>query len=119
MHTRTLNVLTGLAAVLGLGEFISALIIKVEAYPDSFPEAAVAFGFFFLLAVWLLRSRRVTAGTVFVGILCLFEVVSFPGWTRHNALDWVFQIGFAVISLAGLITVIAVLVGGRRSRVTA
>jgi hypothetical protein len=115
MHTRIRNILTALAVLLGLGEFASAVIIKVEAYPDSFPAAAVAFGCLFLVGAWLLRGSRVTAGTVMVGILCLFEVVSFPGWTRHNALDWSTQIGFVVVSLAGLVTAIAVLVSSRRS----
>lgn len=120
MHTRILNVLTALAVFLGFGEFASAVIIKVEAYPDSFPAAAVVFGCLFLVGAWLLRGSRVTAGTVLVGILFLFEVVSFPGWTRHNALDWTSQIGFAVVSLAGLVTAIALLVSNRRSlRVTA
>jgi hypothetical protein len=115
MHTRIRNILTALAVFLGFGEFASAVIIKVEAYPDSFPAAAVVFGCLFLVGARLLRGSRVTAGTVLVGVLCLFEVVSFPGWTRHNALDWTTQIGFAVVSLAGLVTAIAVLVSSRRS----
>ena len=120
MHTRKLNILTGLAVFLGLAEFVSAVIIKVEAYPDSLPAGAVLFGCLFLVSAWLLRSGRATAGTVVVGILCLFEVIGFPGWTRHNALDWASQIAMAVVSLAGLIAAVTVLVSGRRSlRVTA
>ena len=44
-----------------------------------------------------LRARYST------GVLCLFEVVSFSGWARHSALDWIYQTTFAVVSLAGLI----------------
>jgi hypothetical protein len=89
MHGRKVTVLTSLAGVLALGEFGSAVIIWLEKYPDSLPAAVVVFGLFFLLGAWLLRSGRVTAGTIFVGLLCLFEVVSFPGWTRRGVLDWV------------------------------
>ena len=77
------------------------------------------FGVFFLLATWLLRSGRVTAGAIFVGVLCLFEVVSFSGWARHNALDWIYQTTFALVSLAGLIAAIAVLASRLRHRAAA
>ena len=109
MNGRKLTVLTTIAGVLALGEFGSAVMIWQENYPDSIPAAGVVFGVFFLLATWLLRSGRVTAGAIFAGILCLFEVVSFPGWTRHNALDWTYQTTLALVSLAGLIGAIAVL----------
>lgn len=119
MNGRKLTVLTAITGVLALGEFGSAVIILLENYPGSFWPAAVAFGVFFVLATWLLRSGRVTAGAVLAGLLCLFEVVSFAGWTRHNPLDWVYQITFALLSLAGLITVIAVLADRIRHRATA
>jgi hypothetical protein len=115
MHTGIRNILTALAVFLGVGEFASAVIIKVEAYPDSLPAGAAVFGCLFILGAGLLRGGRVTAGAVLVGILCLFEVVSFAGWSRHNALDWTTQIGIGVVSLAGLATAIAVLVSNRRS----
>jgi len=119
MNGRKLTVLSAITGILALGEFGSAVIIWLENYPGSFWPAAVAFGVFFLLAAWLLRSGRVVAGAVFAGVLCLFEVVSFAGWTRHNTLDWVYQITFALVSLAGLITVIAVLAGRIRQRAAA
>jgi hypothetical protein len=46
---------------------------------------------------WLLRSGRVTAGTIFVGLLCLVEVAGVPTYTRHNAGDWVFQMRTRVL----------------------
>jgi hypothetical protein len=115
MNGRKLTVLTTIAGILALGEFGSAVIIWQENYPGSQPWAAVVFGVF-LLATWLLYSGRVTAGAIFAGVLCLFEVVSFSGWTRHNALDWVYGTTFALVSLAGLITVIAVLASRLRHR---
>jgi hypothetical protein len=109
MNGRKLTILTAIAGILALGEFGSAVIIWLEKYPGSLPWAAVVFGAFFVLAAWLLRSRRVAVGSVFAGVLCLFEVVSFSGWTRHNLLDWVYQTTFALVSLAGLVAAIAVL----------
>jgi hypothetical protein len=119
MNGRKLSVLIAITGALALGEFGSAVIIWLENYPGSFWPAAVVFGGLFLLAVWLLRSGRVTAGAVFAGVLCLFEVVSFAGWTRHNALDWVYQAIFALLSVAGLIAVIAVLADRIRHRAAA
>ena len=119
MNGRKLTVLTAITGVLAVGEFGSAVIIWLENYPGSLWPAAVAFGVLFLLATWLLRSGRVTAGAVLAGLLCLFEVVSFAGWTRHNALDWVYQATFALLSAAGLIAVITVLAGRIRHRAAA
>jgi hypothetical protein len=119
MNGRKLTVLTTIAGILALGEFGSAVMIWLEKYPGGLPWAAVVFGVFFLLATWLLRSGRVTAGTIFTGILCLFEVLSFSGWTRHSTLDWVYQATFAVASLAGLIGAIAMLASRLRHRAAA
>jgi hypothetical protein len=114
-----LTVLTVIAGVLALGEFGSAVIIWLEKYPGSLPLGGAAFGVFFLLATWLLRSGRIVAGPIVTGILCLFEVVSFPGFARHNALDWIYQTAFAVVSLAGLIGAIVVLASRLRDRAAA
>lgn len=115
MNGRKLGVLTAIAGALALGEFGSAVIIGLGQDPwgSSF---AVLFGVFFLLAAWLLRSGRGTAGAVFAGVLCLFEVIEFPSWHKHDTLDWVYQSVFAVVALAGLIAVIAVLVARFRRR---
>jgi hypothetical protein len=115
MHIPMKKTLTALAVVLAIGEFASAVIIAVENYRGSFAGGGVLFGVLFLVGAWLVRSRYVTAGTVFVGVLCLFEVVVYPGLARHDALDWVFGTGFAVVALAGLATAIALLVTRRRS----
>ncbi len=119
MNNRKLTILSAITGALALGEFGSAVIIWLEKYPGSFPAGGVLFGILFLVGTGLLRSRRVTAGTIFVGILCLFEVVSFSGFTRHSALDWIYQTGFAVVSLAGLIAAIAVLAGRLRHKAAA
>jgi hypothetical protein len=119
VNGRTLTVLTAITGALAVGEFGSAVIIWLENYPGSFWPAAIVFGGLFLLAAWLLRSGRVTAGAVLAGLLCLFEVVSFAGWTRHNALDWVYQTIFALLSVAGLIAGIAVLAARIRHRAAA
>ena len=119
MNGRKLTVLTTIAGVLAVGEFASSVMIWKENYPGSFPLAAVVFGVFFLIAAWLLRSGRVTAGAIVTGVLCLFEVVSFPGWQKHGALDWTYDTAFAVVALAGLIAAITVLAGRLRRRAAA
>jgi hypothetical protein len=108
VNTPKLAVLTALSGALALGEFGSAVIIGLgnDPWGSSF---AVLFGGFFLLATWLLRSGRVSAGAIFTGILCLFEVIEFPSWHKHDVLDWVYQSAVALVALAGLIAVIAVL----------
>jgi hypothetical protein len=85
------------------------VIIWRENYPDSQPWFAVAFGVLFLVAVWLIRGGRAPAGAALAGALFLFEVVSFPSWQKHGTVDWVVDSVFAVLSLAGLLSAIAVL----------
>ena len=118
MHNRNARTLTLLAAALAIGEFASAVIIATENYRDSIPAFAVVFGVLFAVGVWVLRSGRVTAGSVIVGLLCLFQVVTFPSWQRHSAFDWAFQTSYAVVALAGLIAAIVVFAARRRSSAT-
>jgi hypothetical protein len=119
MNGRMLTVLTTIAGILAVGEFASSIMIWQENYPGSLPLAAAVFGVFFLIATWLLRSGRVRAGAVFTGLLCLFEVISFPGWQKHGALDWSTDTLFALVSLVGLIAAITVLAARLRRRATA
>jgi hypothetical protein len=118
MNTRELTFLTALAGTLALAEFGSAVIIGLGKDPwgSSF---AVLFGGFFLLATWLLRSGRVGAGAILAGLLCLFEVIEFPSWHKHDVLDWVYQSAVALVALAGLIAAIAVLAARLRRRAVA
>ena len=90
-----------------------------EATDGAGQGAAVVFGVFFLIAAWLLRSGRVRAGAIVAGVLCLFEVVSYPGWQKHGALDWTYDTAFGVVALAGLIGAITVLAGRLRRRAAA
>ncbi len=121
MNTRELTVLTAIAGILALGEFASAIQIGLgEDGPNrSGWPFGVAFGVFFLIVAWLLRRGRITAGAVFVGILCLFEILSYPSWYKHSALTWTYDTVFAVVALAGLIGAITVLAGRLRHRVAA
>ena len=121
MNTRKLTVLTAIAGILALGEFVSAIQIGLgEDGPDrSGWPFGVAFGVFFLVVAWLLRSGRITAGAVFAGILCLFEILSYPSWYKHSALNWTYDTAFAVVALAGLIGAIVVLAGRVRHRAAA
>jgi hypothetical protein len=119
MNGRALKVLTVIAGILALGEFGDSIMIWKENYPGSLPMAAVVFGVFFVMAAWLLRSGRVAAGAIFAGLLCLFEVVAVPGFTRHHVWDWITQITFGLVSLAGLIAAIVVLAARLRRRAAA
>ncbi|HEY3529439.1 MAG TPA: hypothetical protein VGK78_09830 [Nocardioides sp.] len=119
MSNRLVPRLIILTLVMAIGEFASSVIIAVENYADAQPEFAVAFGGLFLAAWWLLRSGRVTAGGSLAGALCLFELVSYPGWPKPTAFDRVGDTIYAVIALATLATVIAVFVSRRRVRTSA
>ena len=118
MNGRKLTVLTALAGVLTVGEFGSAVEIALGKDPWG-AGFAVVFGVFFGLATWLLRHGRVTAGAVFTGLLCLFEIVEFPSWHKHGALDWGTDTAFAVVSLATLIAAIVVLAARLRRKAVA
>ena len=112
MNNRTL---VALAGILGLGEFVSAVIIWNEHYPDAQPWFAVVFGALFLIGMALVRSGRVAGGAIFVGLLCLFELITFPSWTRRSALDWAYQLSYGALALACFATAITVLVSRQRS----
>jgi hypothetical protein len=118
MNSRMLTIATALTALLALGEFGSAVIIGLGKDPWG-AGFSVVFGGLFLLATWLLRSGRITAGAIFVGVLCLFEIIEYPSWHKHGTLDWTYDSAFAVLSLAGLMGVIIVLGERRRHRAAA
>ncbi len=121
MSSRKLTALAVITAVLAVAEFASAISIGLGGDgPDrsGWPFAAV-FGVLFVIACWLLRAGRVVAGAVFAGVLCLFEILNFPGWPKHGALDWTTDTAVATVSLAGLIGVIVVLAARLRHRAAA
>ncbi|MDX6309082.1 MAG: hypothetical protein QOI06_2128 [Nocardioidaceae bacterium] len=108
--------LAALALVLGIGEFASSIVIWRENYADSVPAFAVLFGVLFLLAAWLVYKAYVIAGAAFVGALCLFEVASFPSWTKHGVLDWSIAIVFVVVCVVEIGLAVAALVSRLASR---
>ena len=119
MNGRMLTVLTAIAGILALGEFASSIVIWQDHLPGGLPLGVAVLAVFFVIAAWLLRSGRVRTGAIVAGILCLFEVINFPGWPRHGALEWTSDMAFALVSLAGLITAIVVLAGRLRRGATA
>lgn len=108
--------LGAIAIVLGIGEFASSIVIWRENYPGSVPEFAVLFGILFMLAAWLVYNAHVVAGAAFVGVLCLFEVASFPSWTKHGAFDWSTDIVFVIVSVIELALAVAAIVTRLASR---
>jgi hypothetical protein len=111
MNNRTLATLAG---VLGVGKLANAVIIWRENYPDAQPWFAVVFAGLFFIGMALARAGRIAGGATLVGLLCVAELVGFPGWTRHNTLDWIFQVSDAAVTLAALVTAIAVFVSRQR-----
>jgi hypothetical protein len=51
--------------------------------------------------------------------LCLVEVLTYPSWYKHSALNWAYETAFAVVALAGLIGAITVLAGRLRRQAAA
>jgi hypothetical protein len=117
MSQRIFRTLIALGSALAVGELVSAVIIWREAYADAAPVAAALFAIPFVVATILLVSRRVVAGAVVAGLFSLFEVVQFPGWTRHSLLDPIYQSAYATLAIALLITSVAVIVARRRAMV--
>ena len=108
MHTRPISrttdrrgLLTAIAAVLGVGEFADSFFI-------SFWEAAAVFCVLFLAGAFWMRRGGVGA-PVLIGLLCAFEIQSFPSWQRGGVADWTSQIAFLVVSIAGVLVTLAVL----------
>jgi hypothetical protein len=121
MNASKLTTLTAIAGLLAVGEFCSTVIIalgKAGSDTAGWPFAVV-FGVLFLVAAWLLRSRRIITGAVLAGVLCLFEILNYPGWYKHGALDWTVDTTVVIVALAGLIGVIVVLADRFRRRAAA
>jgi hypothetical protein len=118
MNSRKLTVLTALTAFLGLAELADSVAIGLGKDPAG-AGFGVAFGVFFLVAAWLLRSRRVTSGAVFSAVLCVFELIEFPSWPKSSVVEWIVQSAFAVLAMAGLITGIVVLAARLRRKAAA
>lgn len=79
--------LSAVALVLAAGEFVSAVIIWREAYPDAQPWFAELFGVLFLTGLALLRAGRTVRGAAVTGVLCAFELATAPTWQRFSVLD--------------------------------
>lgn len=110
MSNRFASTLLTLTVVMAIGEFASSIIIAVENYADAQPEFAVAFGVLFLVAAWLQRRGQLSVGAGLAGVLCLFEMVSYPSWPKPTAFDWVGDTIYVLLALATFTTTIAVFV---------
>jgi hypothetical protein len=92
MHSHKLpTALAVIAAALGLTELADAYFV--------IPQYALVFGALFLLGGWLLlRSKKVAAGAILTGILCLWEVLVFHSWPKHGAGDWISSMAVSRLS---------------------
>ena len=100
MNRLSVNVLTALAGVLAVGEFAAAAVISI-------PWGAIVVGSLFVVGAALLQRGSLSAGTILVGLCCLFLVVMFPSLSRDGALEWIGQISLCVVALTGLIVALS------------
>jgi hypothetical protein len=104
------RLLVALALLLGLAEFGDIFVI-------SFWEAGAVFSALFIAsALW--NRRGGIGGPIMVGLLCVFELQSFPTWERNGIGDWILQVPFAVLSAVTLVVALAVLKRGLAARKT-
>jgi hypothetical protein len=94
------RLLTAIAVLLGVGEFGDSFFI-------SFWEGAAVFCVLFLAAAFWMRRGGIGA-PILIGLLCAFEIQSFPSWQRGGTADWISQIAFLVASIAGVLVALAV-----------
>jgi hypothetical protein len=118
LSTRPRAVITA-AVVLAVMEVLSSISIAVESYADAEPLFAVLFAGLFLVAALLAWRGHLTTAAVLLAVLCLFEIVSSPTWTRHNAYDAVSDVVAAALSVGGLVVSVRALVPARRTSVSA
>lgn len=95
------RLLTAIAVLLGVGEFGDSFFI-------SFWEAGAVFCVLFLAGAFWMRRGGIGA-PILIGLLCAFEIQSFPSWQRGGVADWTSQIAFLVLSIAGVLVALAVL----------
>lgn len=74
------------------------------------------FAVVFLGCAWLLWSRRSVVAASVIGVFLVIDVAGTPFYGRTSVLDWVLQMGFAVIGIVGIIAWADVL--RRRARVS-
>jgi hypothetical protein len=113
--SRPLRTLITLSVLLGVFECAAAVGIAVQDH-EGLSGGFFVFAVLFFVGAFLMRMRRVVAGGMVVGLLCLIEVASFPTLQRHTAYDWVSQSVFGVVALGTLVLTIGILASRRRSR---
>lgn len=99
------------SVLLGLGEIAQMFVIDT-------PAGAALMAFLFLGAVWLMRRGKFS-GVYVIGILAFIELVGLSIFERKTTSDWVWHIGFGVVSVVALVSAITVLVQKRRGGKTA
>ena len=90
-----------IALLSAVGEIVSAFFIEV-------PAAAVVFAGLFI-AGWLWLRRGGAAPIAVIGILCAIEALGFAFYEREGADDWILQVAFLVLGVAGVLAAIAAL----------
>jgi hypothetical protein len=97
------RVLRVLALAFAVLEVVSAFFIEA-------PVVAIVFAALFVVGALVLR-RSTMWGAIVLGVLFLIELLGLPFYPREDADDWIIQAFALVLSLAGLVAVVAVLRG--------
>lgn len=99
-HSRSAaQVLFAAAVAAGLFEIVQAWFLDMLVGLIM----AVAFGIAFLaLGEWFRRTGSRTPAVMLV-VLFALELSFLPAYDRSSVLDWLAQVGFAVIALVGLV----------------
>lgn len=95
-------------AIVGWVALAFVLLEIVSAFFIEFPAAALVFGALFLIG-WFLVRRGGMAGVIFVGVLCVVELIGLPFYAREDADDWIIQALVLVLSLTGIVAAILAL----------
>jgi FtsH-binding integral membrane protein len=94
--------------ILGWTALAFAALEVVSAFFIEFPVAAVVFAALFVVGWWILR-RFGTAGVIFIGLLCIIELVGLLFYEREDADDWIVQALALVLGVVGVLAVIGAL----------
>jgi hypothetical protein len=95
------RLLTLIALLLALGEFVDAFFVSFPAGPAVFAALLLAG------ALWIRRGG--IGGPILVAVLFAFDLANAPSWPRHSTGDWIIMVAYAAVALAGLLVAIAVI----------
>ena len=100
--TQARALLVSCLVVCGVLEVAMMLVIDV-------PAAAGLMALVFLACAWVLWRRPSTAATVVGALFLAVDAAGVPFYEKDGVADWVFQVGFGVVCLVGVVAAVTVL----------